>query len=344
MSECVSESAEGSSVRISFRGMRDDFPEKVKQTLANRAAHHCSNPDCRAQTVGPQLAANAAAVSVGRAAHITAAAPGGPRYDPSLTPRQRSAQSNGIWLCAICADKVDRDAAAYPVELLREWKNTAEAEARGQLGRARSRPSDPFLARERQIKREHKLRDQLRKALLRPFDISKAHLHEARPYEKFLHHKLIIHSLDDKTYPDVDTNAPPGRISSWFRVEPYDFYPGGLMVTLWGTTGVVDQDGRWALIRYNEPVPEPSFRRVGIWQVGKIPWRNIRHFDVHGDGYYNAPHLYCAFADAGEPYEGFAHFVQGQDLDWQLDPHREIKRDATGRLELTPSLTDKSQG
>src|SRR5262249_20791802 len=67
------------------------------------------------------------AVNIGVAAHITAAAPGGPRYDPSLTSEERKSLENGIWLCQTCSVRIDRDAAKYTTELLREWKQDAEA-------------------------------------------------------------------------------------------------------------------------------------------------------------------------------------------------------------------------
>jgi hypothetical protein len=89
---------------------------------------------------------------VGVAAHITAASPGGPRYDPALTPRQRSAAGNGIWLCEVCAKLIDADQAGYSVAMLQQWKAGAEREARGRLGEPKARAMNPS-ARERQIKR-----------------------------------------------------------------------------------------------------------------------------------------------------------------------------------------------
>lgn len=128
---------------------RDEFKKKVRDRLAERAGHQCSNPDCRAPTSGPQVQEDASSVKVGRGSHITAAAPGGPRYDASLTPGQRSAQSNGVWLCAVCADKVDKDEAGYPVALLRQWKEDAEAEARRRLGKSASAGSESTGATKR---------------------------------------------------------------------------------------------------------------------------------------------------------------------------------------------------
>lgn len=77
--------------------MRDDFPEDVKRTLAGRAAQICSNPDCQTITSGPQDDPTKA-LNIGVAAHITAASPGGARYDDSLTSEQRRSALNGIWL------------------------------------------------------------------------------------------------------------------------------------------------------------------------------------------------------------------------------------------------------
>jgi hypothetical protein len=108
--------------------MRDDFSEPVKLGLAKRAGFRCSNPDCRQPTSGPQ-SQESGAVNIGVAAHITAAAPGGPRYDSELTPEERRSAANGVWLCQTCARLPDVDVSGYSSELLREWKYRAEATA-----------------------------------------------------------------------------------------------------------------------------------------------------------------------------------------------------------------------
>ena len=104
---------------------RDEFLAATIRTLANRAGNHCCNPDCRRPTSGPASAEDKS-VNVGQAAHITAAAPGGKRYDASLTAEERQAASNGIWLCQLCAKLIDTDEARFTVELLRKWKRDAE--------------------------------------------------------------------------------------------------------------------------------------------------------------------------------------------------------------------------
>lgn len=113
---------------------RDDVPPAVKRVLADRVGHRCSHPECRALTTGPHTQGDKR-VSVGMAAHITAASMGGARYDPTLTPEERRAAENGIWMCQNDGTLVDRDEARFPVGLLRSWKLIAEEEARKVIGR-----------------------------------------------------------------------------------------------------------------------------------------------------------------------------------------------------------------
>ncbi|WP_368187032.1 hypothetical protein [Aestuariibius sp. HNIBRBA575] len=106
---------------------RDDFRAPVVRTIAQRAGFRCSNQTCLRPTIGPDGANETA--SIGVAAHITAAAEGGPRYDPTLTPEERSAAGNGIWLCQTCSRLVDVDVPSHSIDHLREWKTLAEMRA-----------------------------------------------------------------------------------------------------------------------------------------------------------------------------------------------------------------------
>src|SRR2546425_1841424 len=107
---------------------RNDFPARVRAALGERVGFLCSRPDCKRPTIGPHSDATKA-LRVGRACHILGAAPGGPRYDPKQAAEERASISNGIWLCAICSDIVDKDEASFPPAQLRAWKEAAEAEA-----------------------------------------------------------------------------------------------------------------------------------------------------------------------------------------------------------------------
>ncbi|MCL4267590.1 MAG: hypothetical protein KJ069_30740 [Anaerolineae bacterium] len=112
--------------------MRDNFSPNVKRVVAQRVAYHCSNPKCNRSTTGPQIE-ETKSVILGVCAHITAASPGGPRYDPNLTSKERKSPKNAIWLCQFCAKLIDADELKYPKEKLFEWKVSAERAAQKEL-------------------------------------------------------------------------------------------------------------------------------------------------------------------------------------------------------------------
>ena len=113
---------------------RDNFSKKIIDKLRMRVANRCSNPECRVPTTGPSGALDKVN-NIGVAAHICAAAPGGPRYSQEMTPNERKSIKNAIWLCANCSVDIDRDEEKYTISLLKEWKNQAEQNAREELGR-----------------------------------------------------------------------------------------------------------------------------------------------------------------------------------------------------------------
>ena len=104
---------------------RDNFSEVVKQRLAAEVGHRCSLPQCGIPTIGPSSTEPKGTSNSGVAAHITAAADGGPRFDGSLTPAERSSHENGIWCCAKHARMIDNDPTGYTAAQLRLWKAQA---------------------------------------------------------------------------------------------------------------------------------------------------------------------------------------------------------------------------
>jgi len=112
---------------------RDNFLASVRHDLAKRVAHRCSL--CDAQTIGPK-GKGTGSYDTGRAAHIKAAAAGGPRYDENQTPEERRSFENGIWCCATCADKIDSDHSSYSVEFLLAEKAAAEKRSDARVGKS----------------------------------------------------------------------------------------------------------------------------------------------------------------------------------------------------------------
>jgi len=105
---------------------RDDFTSSTKRIIAQRSGFRCAI--CGCQTEGPGLDPGKA-VSVGDAAHITAASPRGPRYNADLTTEQRTDADNGLWACKNHHWIIDHDAERYTVADLVSRKRRAEDRA-----------------------------------------------------------------------------------------------------------------------------------------------------------------------------------------------------------------------
>lgn len=104
---------------------RHEFSAKTKHQIGQRAGWLCSDPSCRQLTVGSN-SDGTGETNLGLAAHICAAAPGGPRYDEKQTPEQRKSVDNGIWMCRQHGTAVDAKDSKYTSKLLHEWKAQAQ--------------------------------------------------------------------------------------------------------------------------------------------------------------------------------------------------------------------------
>lgn len=106
---------------------RDNFSASVVLKVAERAGYICSNPRCNRITIGPTDNDVNKSTKTGIAAHICAAAPGGPRYDMSQTPQERKSISNAIWLCGTCSILIDKNNGIdYPAPDIKRWKKDHE--------------------------------------------------------------------------------------------------------------------------------------------------------------------------------------------------------------------------
>ena len=107
----VSRIAPGIYLQHLIMAGRDEFTAHEKQTLAEKTDYKCCICDKKSTN--------------GQAAHISAAAEGGPRYQ-HMSTEQRKSISNGIWLCRDCHFKVDNDPSKYNVDYLRAMKKKKE--------------------------------------------------------------------------------------------------------------------------------------------------------------------------------------------------------------------------
>ncbi len=107
--------------------------------IAKRAGWLCSFPTCRKPTVGA-TSDDDGDINIGTAAHICAAAPGGPRYDETMSHEERSSAKNGIWMCRDHGKAIDSTDSEFTVERLRKWKKQAEDESRRRVLRSEAAP------------------------------------------------------------------------------------------------------------------------------------------------------------------------------------------------------------
>lgn len=117
-----------------------DFKPKIIETLAKRAAYCCSNPDCKASTVGPNFDKERSTL-IGEAAHIFGARPNSARYATEMTDTARAEITNGIWLCRNCHKLIDHDTENFPAELLFFWREEHEEWVASRIGKK----SDRFM-------------------------------------------------------------------------------------------------------------------------------------------------------------------------------------------------------
>lgn len=118
----------------------DDFPENVRKTVAARAGHRCSFPFCGQTTSGPAQQHAEKSINSGCAAHITAASPGGARYDETMSSEERKDITNAIWMCRHHGDLIDKENNHYTPEQLKAWKVVAETKAYKELEKSANSP------------------------------------------------------------------------------------------------------------------------------------------------------------------------------------------------------------
>lgn len=134
-----------------------------------------------------------------------------------------------------------------------------------------------------------------------------------KPYKKFKYSELIIRSIDDTEYPDIDLGTI--GISPWFKVETYDFYHNGIEVILAVRKLVINEEGYWDIIPHEGNEMGEKNSVFTAFEIGRIPYENIIDYDLDGDEYYNFPHMYCDFKNSGMPYEEFVYSLIGNDAD-----------------------------
>jgi hypothetical protein len=132
-----------------------------------------------------------------------------------------------------------------------------------------------------------------------------------------------VNRMDD--YPNV--NPGPG-ISPWFKIGLLDTYHMGIVVGL-GWEGLIRESTGWR---------KPNYKNgekgvVTLMLTGEIPYDFIESLNVRGDEYYYLPHIFCHFANRGEPYQRLYYTEKvdmghGHDYWKEVVPYEEVARNS----------------
>jgi len=136
--------------------------------------------------------------------------------------------------------------------------------------------------------------------------------------EKLRKDVIIRHVNRMDSYPEVDERKK--GISAWFRAGLLDTYHKGIMVGLRFGTLSDGPDG-WRYTNHKEDEEGD----IKVYMVGKIPYEFIEGVNFDGDEYYYFPHIFCHFANKGEPYEEIV-FCEEVDMGNDHSYYREVAK------------------
>jgi hypothetical protein len=119
------------------------------------------------------------------------------------------------------------------------------------------------------------------------------------PWYKFIYDRLMVRSVEDRKYPELDPENP-----AWSRLELWDFYEYGLEFVGYGREILFDKDYRWDLLEGdNDPRKNnPEYRHEHFSSFAKIAFDDMVEYDPETDSYHGYPSLYCHFRHNNEPY------------------------------------------
>lgn len=113
--------------------------------------------------------------------------------------------------------------------------------------------------------------------------------------EKLRKDVIIRHVNRLDSYPEArESNG----ISPWFKLGLLDTYHAGIKVGLGWEDLVESPSG----LR-KQDCKKGEQGALTVMLMGEIPYDYIETMNADGDEYYYLPHIYCHFANKGEPYE-----------------------------------------
>lgn len=163
------------------------------------------------------------------------------------------------------------------------------------------------------VKQNLALKKKLKKDLLRKLNPQEQKCAMYVPSHWFRYQNVIIRSVDDTSWPNVDEDTE-SRISSWFKSEPWRFYDHGLELIAMGGRAIFDEEGNWDILDGpdDERKNNQKYRQVSFQSFLRIPYEYIVNYDMEPDNYYGVPTIFVEYANEGTPYEETLCGVMGE--------------------------------
>lgn len=154
------------------------------------------------------------------------------------------------------------------------------------------------------IKKKLSLKKKIQKDFIMKIDKKDWNRLRYEPYWQFVYHNVIIRSVDDKSWPNVD-EAKDTPMSSWFKGEFYNLYENGIELITHGGYVLVDKEGNWDLMNWPKDKRENNhaYSKQYCHAFLRIPYVYIVDYDMDPDEYYSLPTIYVEYAKDGTPYE-----------------------------------------
>ena len=137
------------------------------------------------------------------------------------------------------------------------------------------------------VKRNLALKKRLNKDLLRKLDRQDQKYAMYVPSHRFKYQNVIIRSVEDTSWPNVDENKE-SRMSSWIKGEPWCFYDNGFELIAMGGCAIFDEEGDWDILDWQDDKRknDERYRQVPFQVFTRIPYEYIVDYDMEPDNYY----------------------------------------------------------
>jgi SMEK domain-containing protein len=162
------------------------------------------------------------------------------------------------------------------------------------------------------INKKLALKNRMRKDFLKELKGEELKKSWYEPWKKFKYPKVIIRSVDDKSYPEIDDNANV-KISPWFSIEVWDFYDNGIELIRQGGEIIIDENNNWDYLNIegDERKKNKNYKTLSYHIFLRIPFEFIVNYDLELDPIEDCPTLYVEYAKDGMPYEETINGLMG---------------------------------